>query len=115
MGVNRFWWLWSDSPKERNATVDQAGRWNALLVGLRSYRAFPVTPAAAPPGWMDGNVPASGNIMPVPVGFVRNTQLASQVNLPVIGPTDESIQRAHALQAALAASLTGVQNAPRKG
>lgn len=113
--ANRFWWLWGNSPQQRNATLDRAGQWNPLLVNFRSGRALPVAPEAAPPGWMQaaGQNTLVGRIMPVPAGFVQNTKLATQVNLPTIGPVDESTARAHALQAALAASMTGVQNAPR--
>lgn len=113
--ANRFWWLWGNSPDAHDATIAAEGRWPVAMVDVRSYRAQPVTPAAAPPGWMSaaGANSLVGRIMPVSVGFVEQQSLTSQVNLPPIGPVDDSLQRAHALQAALAASLSGVSNLPR--
>lgn len=112
-----LWWLWRDSPKERNATLDQEGRWPLALVEFRSSRALPVEPYAAPPGWMSeaGSHTLIGNLMPVSIAFVERQGQARQVNLPPIGPVDDSTQRANALQAALAASLSGMTTAPRGG
>lgn len=113
---DRFWWLWRDSPPHRNATLDQEGRWPVALVGFKSFRARAVLPEAAPPGWMSeaGAHTALGNIMPVSVAYVQRQGQGTQMNLPMIGPVDDTTKRAHALQAALAASLAGVQGAPRR-
>lgn len=110
-------WLWGNSPKERNATLDQEGTWPFAIVGMQSYRAQPVSPSAAPQGWMSeaGRYSQIGNLMPVSEAYVLRSGQGTQMNLPPIGPVDDSTMRAHALQAALAASLMGQQNAPRGG
>ena len=112
-----LWWLWRDSPKERNAIIDQSAGWQLPLVGFRSYRAVPVEPSSAPPGWMDeaGRHTLVGNYMAISQAFVERQGEAVQVNLPPIGPVDDSMQRAAALQAALAASLTSMQTLPKGG
>lgn len=109
------WWLWGNAPAQHDATIDDAGRWPGIVVGLRSFRAQPVTPAAAPPGWMAGNVPISGAIMPVSVAYVQRQRLTEQLHLANIGPVDDTMQRAEALQAALAASMRSRQTLPSGG
>jgi hypothetical protein len=109
-------WLWNAGPPNiHDATIDQEGKWPYAMVNFRSYRARQQAPDVAPPGWMSaaGSYSQIGNIMPVSVAFVTQSSLPAQLNLPNIGPVDESAQRAAALQAALAASLSGQQNAPR--
>lgn len=115
--LDRFWWLWGNSPPQHNAQQDQAGRWPLAVVGWQSYRAQPTRPIAAPPGWMDaaGSYVNVGNLMSVPATFVEQLGLARQVSLPPIGPTNQDTQRARALQSALAASLSGMQQAQGRG
>lgn len=114
---NRPWgWLWSAGPRNlHDARIDDEGQWPQAMVGFRSYRARQQAPDVAPPGWMTeaGSYSQLGNIMPVSVAYVTQSSLPAQLNLPNIGPVDESVQRAAALQAALAASLAGQQTAPR--
>ena len=108
--MGRWWMFGRDAGRrDHSAQLDASGQWPGAMVGLRSAAASGVPESAAPPGWMAGNVPASGRWMPVSIAFVTNKQYQKQLQLTPIGPTDTSTARAQALQAALAASLRGLQ------
>lgn len=103
------WWLFGGPSYDHNAELDQAGRWPLASVGLRAGRFLAERPAAAPPGWYAGNVPASGDWIPIPVYYLQQKRTLQQLNMALIGPTDQTTNQANALQAALAQTLRDLQ------
>lgn len=104
------WWMFG--PRNRPdhvAQLDAEGGWPEALVALNSRRAVAEQVKNLPPGWYDANVPVSGNIMPISKAYLASPQEKLQLHLKPIGPVDASTSRANALQAALAASLAGIQ------
>lgn len=104
------WWLFgSQDTSLHGVQLDQAHGWPAAMVSYGSQRFQPETPYAAPPGWYDGNVPASGAWIPIPVYYLDSKRTLEAMNLQPIGPVNQDMQRGAALQAALAATLRGLQ------
>lgn len=103
------WWLFVDRSEAHNAQLNMAGNWAAEFAGMRGYAANAVPPSGLPPGWYEGNVPVSGDIVMPPKSYLTNRGEQSLLNLNAIGPTNEDPARASALQAALAASLKELQ------
>jgi hypothetical protein len=112
-----------------DARLDQAGGWPAAMRMRNTWAMRPWQPGMAQLAadaakqssrvngwamladhgarqqtWYQGNVPASGRWMPIPVGFLNSPRVKQAIlNAPQIGTYNQDMQRAAALQAGLAA------------
>lgn len=98
-------WGFGDNRAEHNHMLDGAGSIPQGLISYTARRFLPVTPAAAPPGWVKGNTPLSGNMMAVPKAYFDSKSTLQLIQRPQIGPYDTTQAQGVALQKALADSL----------
>lgn len=103
------WWLFGNAEGPRNAALAGEGSWPQAFVAYSSARFAPVLPSAAPPEWMNNQIPLSGDYMPVSKAFFANNKEKTILQATQIGPYNQDPARAAALQAGLAASLRALQ------
>lgn len=107
--MGKWWMPWRVPPPAHDARLDQSGGWPGATVGINSAAMQPWQPSKAPQGWYAANVPVSGDWIPIPVYYLQSGRTIQARHLQQIGPYDESANQAAALQAALAATLKGIQ------
>lgn len=99
-------WGFGDNRAEHNVMLSGAGSLPHALITYSTRRFLPVTPAAAPPGWVAGNTPLTGDLMAVSKAWLASKETLRILQRPQVGPYDVTAEQGAALQLALAKSLS---------